>query len=198
MIGDGVDLREGHTVILGGKGSGKSNYLQAKLAEDRHADNLVYDTVREHETERTNRYLPKHRRGDEAEAEFDEAVGRLVLDVERDRRPAVFAVDEATRYMGTRIPDAAGELIDLSRHYGVGITLLARRPARLHADAVELADRLVVFAVRGKNDKRRLDEEYEGLAEAVVGLGEYEYAVVDGRGLTTHDPVEEMDTTAEL
>jgi predicted N-formylglutamate amidohydrolase len=198
-IGDGVDFREGHTVVLGGKGSGKSNYVQAKLREPRHRDNLLYDTVREHgDVDGINRYLPEYRRGDEATAELDGVVEKLVLDRSRDRRPAAFIIDEATRQLGGAVPPAVGEVMDLSRHYDVGITFVARRPARLNADVVELADRLVVFAVRGKNDKRRLDEEYEGLADAVVALDEYHYAVIDGRGLTTHKPVPEQDTTAEL
>lgn len=198
MIDDGVDFREGHTVILGGKGSGKSNYVQQKLGEERHAGNLLYDTVREHDVDGINRYIPSHRRGDEATVELDGVTEKLILERARERRPDVFVIDEATRQLGGSVPPAIGEVMDLSRHYGVGITFVARRPARLNADVVELADRLVVFAVRGKNDKRRLDEEYEGLADAVVGLDQYEYAVVDDRGLTTHEPVPEGDTTAEL
>lgn len=194
------DPEESHIMVFGPKRSGKSNWLQYYL---RHLDDtsLLVDTVQEHGDTDLDRYVPTHRRGDKAVAELDEALTRLVTEQDRDRRPDLVAVEEISRYAPSRgaMPEALDELVDLNRHYGVGVLGVGRRPARVNADLVELADELVLFRMRGKNDKRRLEAEAEGLGDAVEDLDEYEWLRVRGdRSWEVMPPVPEMDTTGEL
>lgn len=194
-----LTLKGQHTMVFGLKGAGKSNWVQYVLNQPAYAAHLMYDVCQEHGPLRC--YLPDHRRGDKAIAEFNEVLTRMILDVPRDQRPEVLGIEEISRLAPNRggAPESLLELIDLNRHYGVGVMGIARRPAQVDTDLVELADNLVIFKLTGKNDYRRLEAEREGLGDAVRSLGQYEYLVVNGqREYEVHKPVPEMNTTGEL
>lgn len=188
-------------MVFGLKKAGKSNWLQYVL--DHHPElyraHLVHDICQEHDT--LNRYTPTHRRGEKAVEEFDQMASRLVVDAPRKMRPELLVVEEISRIApnGASPPESLYELIDLNRHYGVGVIGVARRPAQVHTDLVELASNLVIFQLTGKNDYRRLEQEVEGLGDAVRDLGKYEWVHVGpNRDYTVMSPVPEMDTTGSL
>lgn len=188
-----------HTMIFGPKKSGKSNFLQWLLSQEVYDGNIVYDVCREHGS--LDRYVPEHRRGDEAQAELGGFLERVVVGNDRERRPDVVALEEINRFAGSggAPPESLYELIDMNRHYGVGIVGVARRPASVHTDLVELADQLVLFRLRGPNDKRKLNQIRSGLGELVEDLGRFEFLVVDSLGEVEHySPVPEMNTTGRL
>lgn len=188
-----------HTMVLGLKGSGKSNWVQHALTQPRYSGHVMYDVCREHDV--LNQYLPEYRRGDRAISEFDEMVTKLIVDAPRSKRPDLLGIEEASRVAPNRgkQSEALLELIDLNRHYGVGIVAVARRPAQVHTDLIELADQLVVFRLTGTNDRRRLNREAEGLGDAAADLEDYHYILVDAdRSYSVHEPVDEMDTTGRL
>ena len=194
-----LKLKNNHTMVFGLKGSGKSNWVQYVLNQPAYQAHLMYDVCREHEPLRC--YLPEHRRGDKAIAEFNEVLNRMIIEVEREQRPEVLAIEEVSRLAPNRggSPESLLELIDLNRHYGVGVVGVARRPAQVDTDLVELADNLIIFKLTGKNDYRRLESEKRGLGDAARELGEYEYLVVNGkREYETHRPVPKMNTTGTL
>lgn len=194
-----MKLKGKHTMVFGLKGAGKSNWLQYVLSRPQYRAHVCYDVCQEHDLLR--RYLPQHRRGDKAIAEFEQMASRMVLDVDREQRPEVLAIEEVSRIAPNRgaTPEALLELIDLNRHYGVGVMGIARRPAQVDTDLVEMADNLVVFKLTGKNDYRRLEQEVEGLGDVVRDLGEYQWVHVDGsRNYRVMSPVPEMDTTGDL
>lgn len=196
-----ISIKNSHTMLFGLKGAGKSNWLQWLLSKRRYSTSHVcFDVCREHDS--LNQYLPRHRRGKEGRQELEQVLTRLITDVERERRPEVVAIEEISRYAPSNgaTSEALMELCDLNRHYGVGLVGVARRPAQVESDLVELADQLVIFNLRGKNDIRRLNNERAGLGDMIVNeVGEYEYAVVDGqRNVSIHNPVAEMDTTGRL
>lgn len=186
-------------MVFGLKSAGKSNWTQHTLTQDQYGAHLMYDVCKEHQT--LNRYLPTHRRGDDAHAELDQVLSRMVLNVERARRPELVAVEEISRFCGPNSPppEALYELVDLNRHYGVGLLGIARRPAQIHTDLIELADNLIIFRLTGKNDYRRLEQEVDGLGDAVRALGQYQFVHVEpDRSYTTYAAVPEMDTTGHL
>jgi len=189
-----------HTVVCGLKGAGKSNFLQWLLKEnDAYQNALVYDMCREHGD--LQRYIPENRNGEEARVEAGEVVQRFVTDNERGARPDLLVLEEATRYApnGGGAPDALMDLVDLARHYDVGILAVCRRPANLDTTLVELADNLLVFPVRGKNDKKRLNDEAPGAGDAAADLDPYHFLRIDGqRRYVEHAPVPEMDSTGKL
>lgn len=195
-----MELIGRHTMVFGLKGSGKSNFVQWVVdAHDAYRNHLVYDVCREHDV--LDRYVPDHRSGKEARAEFGGVLSRLVTDAPRELRPDLVVGEEVSRYApnsgGT--PDELMDLIDLNRHYGVGFLGVARRPAQVDTTLVELADNLVVFAVRGKNDRRRLNEEAPGAGDAAADLDPYHYLQITAdRRWEEFGPVPEMETTGQL
>lgn len=199
-MNDPIQLLGKHTVVFGLKGAGKSNFLQWLLAEHAAFRNaLVYDMCREHSD--FNRYIPEHRNGKEARVEAGEVVKRFVTDNARGLRPDLLVLEEMSRYApnsgGT--PDELMDLVDLARHYDTGILGVARRPAKVDTTMVELADNILVFALRGRRDTKRLNEEAPGAGDAAADLEQYQFLRIDGqRRFTVHSAVPEMDSTGKL
>jgi len=194
-----MKLKNNQTMIFGLKGGGKSNFFQYLLSKPQYQNTLVYDVCREHAG--YNRYIPEHTRGKEAIAEFDGVTSRLITDVDRNQRPELFAIEEVSRLAPTsgRQADSLMELVDLNRHYGIGLLGVARRPAKVNTDLTELADNLVIFRLTGKNDVRRLNQEADGLGDKARQLDDYHFIHVrPDRSYTVHAPVPEMDTTGNL
>lgn len=201
-MSDPIQLLGKHTVVCGLKGAGKSNWVQHVLTErDAYRNALVYDMCREHGGTGLSRYIPTHRNGKPAKVEAGEVVSRFVTSNARGLRPDLLVLEEATRYApnGGGAPDELMDLVDLARHYGTGILAVCRRPARLDTTLVELADNILVFALRGKNDRNRLNAESPGAGDAAGELDPFHYLRIDGqRRWTEHSPVPEMDTTGKL
>lgn len=195
-----LSLKGQQTAVFGLKGAGKSNWMQYVLNQPAYsASHVVYDVCREHDS--LKQYIPQHIRGDKGLAEFDQVADRLITGVDRERRPEILALEEVSRYAPSsgKQSEAFLELIDLGRHYDVGLMSIARRPAKVHTDITELADQLVVFRLTGKNDVKRLNAEADGLGDAARKLDDYHYIVVDGsRNWKILEPVPEMDTTGKL
>lgn len=198
---------EGQQVVVAGhRGAGKSTWIQ-HAARALGEGVLFYDMNREHDPESFDRYAPEHRRGEEMAAEVNGVVTRTVMDNDPARRPGAVVFEEANRYVPNRgnIPEAVGELVDLGRHYetaitdGVAVFYVTRRPAQLDADVMELADYLVIYRVRGKNDVKRLNDEAPGLGDAARTLDDYHYLLVrPDRSWERMSPVPEGDTTGSL
>lgn len=203
MASEEIELAGQQIVVAGGRGSGKSTFVQhvLRILGD---GALVYDMNREHDA--FERYLPDHRRGEEAVAEADGVVSRMVTDNDPSRRPALLVLEEANRYVSQgNIPEAVGELVDLGRHYktpltdGVAVMYVTRRVAQLDTDVTELADYIAVFGPGGKNSRRRLNDEVAGLGDAAAELDGYEWLLAFGDGTFTRmAPVEPGDTTGSL
>jgi hypothetical protein len=186
-------------MVFGKKGTGKSNWVQYVLQRSAYRAHLMFDVCAEHDA--LNRYVPEYRRGEQATAEVEQVVNSMVLNVDSDRRPDLLAVEEVSRFCSPRTPppEPLYELVDMNRHYGVGLLGVARRPAQVHTDMVDLADNLVIFRLTGAADKRRLRNISEGLDEAVAGLDDYQYVQVRPDGAyVVRDPVPEQDTTGDL
>lgn len=197
-----LEILSRHGMIYGQKGHGKSNFLQYVLSAGPYDNTLLIDTNREHEAADVARYVPTHRRGTEARQELGEVLSRYVVTPREYRqiRPDLVVVEEINRYApsGGAVSDELAELVDLARHYDVGIIGVARRPASVDTDTVELADWAAIFRLSGDNDRRKLNRWVAGLGDAAADLEEYQYLVVDGSNYRVHEPVPEMDTTGEL
>jgi len=193
-----MKLKDSHTAVFGLKGEGKSNWLQYTLTQSQYENHLVYDVTKEHDA--LNRYTPKHRRGSDAFDELGAVTSKLVVNADREQRPEIFGIEEMSRFCGTNSPppEAVYDLIDMNRHYGVGILMVARRPAQVHTDVMELADNVVIFYLDGENDIRKLNAWRSGLGDTVRDLDPYHFVVTQGRDWSVHKPVPEMDTTGNL
>jgi hypothetical protein len=196
-----IELIGNHTMILGPKGIGKSNLLAHIREQPEYRNMLIWDPCKEHGSSTAKRVVPDHRGGDAAKKEFETGIQSLITQNDRERRPDLFAVEEISRYAPNSgsVPDSWLELVDLNRHYGIGIIGIARRAAQIDTTTVELADNLIVFNCRGKNDVSRLNSEAEGLGDAAANLQKYEFIVADKtRRWQRHKPVPEYDTTGKL
>lgn len=193
-----MELVGRHTVVLGKRGEGKSNLVQWLLSQV--PNHLVIDVCREHDADFVNRYLPEHRSGEEARTEAGEVVKRTVTEQDRARRPDLLVLEEASRYAPNKggTHDSIMDAIDLGRHYGTGTLAVARRPAKIDTSIVELADTVITFYVDGKNDVRALNSFKSGVGDRAKELDPYHFLRIEGRNVTHHQPVPEMDTTGEL
>jgi len=195
-----MKVLDSHTMVFGLKKQGKSNWVQWLLKNhEAYQNTLMYDVAREHDS--LNRYLPEYRKGEKARAEAGEVISHFITDNHRALRPDLLVLEEVSRLAPNSggASDAVFDLVDLARHYGVGIMGIARRPAQVDTDLVEMADNIIVFNLRGKNDVKRLNDESPGAGDAARELDDYHYLRIDGgREWTVHSPVDEMDTTGRL
>jgi hypothetical protein len=167
--------------VLGKKGMGKSHYVRHILAPIPH---FIYDPMGEHKG--LFRYVPRDRASIE---EFNSWCHLVWMDRRYWNR--AIAIDEANRYLKEHraIPKWAGEILDLGRHHNQPLVTIARRPAQINKDALELADEVVCFKLNGKNDVRALNDECEGMGDAVKALEKRYYVVYDGNGFIVCPPV---------
>jgi hypothetical protein len=198
-----IEIQGQQVVVTGHRGAGKSTLVQMLLRQT--GAHFVYDYGMEHDE--YNRYLPEHRRGDELKAEVDGVIGKVVVDNTPSRRPAIVVLEEANRYVPNRgtIPESVAELVDMGRHYktaasqGITVIYTTRRPSQLDTDVMELADYLMVYRTRGRNDRERLNQEAAGLGDAAADLDDYHWLLVrPDRTYQTMKPVPPGDTTGEL
>jgi len=191
-----------HTMIFGLKSAGKSNFVQWMIDDHpQFANTLIYDMCQEHANVEAARYLPTHRSGEKARKEFGAVVSKYVTENHRASRPDLLVAEEFSRVApnGGGAPDELLTLIDMNRHYNTGIVGVARRPAQVDTNAVELADNIIVFAVRGTNDVKRLNNEAPGAGDAAAEMDRYEFLRITGdRRYEVHNPVPEKDSTGAL
>lgn len=188
------------TSVYGLKGTGKSNLVQYLARLPQFGGHLVYDVTREH-SGRLNTYIPTNREGEAAREELNQVIRRMVTNQEREMRPDLVVIEEMSRFCSPnqRPPSAVYELLDLARHYRVGLVTVARRPAQVHSDLTELADNVMYFRLVGKNDNRALDQTLTGLSEVVKNLPDYHFArLTPDRRVMVHPPVPEQETTGRL
>jgi hypothetical protein len=184
------DLKNKRAVILGLQGSGKTELAKSILRGE--SAHLVYDV--HHEYTGLNQYLAQYKqcdrskKDDPALLELNALVTRI-LDVGKVR---CFGLDEANRFCPNHYPLPASivRLNDDNRHDKIGFISIARRPSQLNTDLVELAHYLFIFRLCGRNDLMFLDDTAAGLADAVKGLQDYEFVVVDpSKHFTVHPPM---------
>ena len=159
---------------MGLKGSGKT-YL-AKWILKHFPRHLVYDVMKEYDG--FTRYVPKFRQYSlQSLEELNLAIRKLVF----EKKPPCFILDEANRYCPNKrpLPDAVLQLNDWSRHMGISFGVIARRPAQLNTDLIELANYVFIFNLKGKNDVQYFNSFVNGLGDQLPDLPAYHFAFVD-------------------
>lgn len=186
------DINGKRFVIFGLQGSGKT--VLARILLKTVKDSLVYDV--HHEYPGFTRYLVQykqvqtHKPDDPAIWELNNLVNRIVIGSGKIR---LFVMDEANRYCPNHypLPSSILQLNDDQRHDRIGFGSIARRPAQLNTDLVELAHYLFIFRLTGRNDYKFLEDIAVGLGDGVKALEDHHFMIVDpGRRFTEHPPVE--------
>lgn len=162
-------------VVLGRRGSGKSNAgrIMARYwaAPDGKPDRVLL-------IDRGTFHAGTSTRADVVVPEpppLDEIIGRYSLVV----------VDEAHRWLDRqRVPDPTLiELVRTGRHAGLTLVLMSQRPASLSVEARELADKVFLFSLTGRNDLRwvkELDTELEPHLDTLRHQKPGEFLLWDG------------------
>jgi hypothetical protein len=187
------DITNKRFVIFGLQGSGKTELAKKVLKSVPVNTYLVYDV--HHEYKGFTRYLAANRQVDRRKdndpgiEELNAIVQHVVIDSGKIR---LFVLDEANRFCPNHFPLPASILVlnDDQRHDKIAVGFVARRPAQLNTDLVELAHYIFVFRLTGRNDFQFLEDTAEGLGEAVKSLNDYEFCVVGpDRRFKVHEPL---------
>lgn len=185
-----INLKGSHWLTLGLKGSGKSNFNKWLLSKrPRH---MVFDPVKEYQG--YHRYVPNNTRGDAAVEEL-KLVTDQVVKANQDQID-YFYVDEVNRYVSKRgqLDGPVGELVDLNRHYNMGVGFTARLPQQVHTEIRELADYIFIFNLAGKASLEFLDDMAENTRQTLERLDKYECVMLDpNRNITKLKAVPNMD-----
>lgn len=152
-------------------------------------NHIVYDPLREHKN--FNRYLPTNRNS------VSEASG-FITDYVLKKRPKLYCVDEANRYIKPKpnpLPPGFADLNDFSRHWDIAWGVVTRRPSQFHSDIVELCHFLFIFHLPGPKDRRFLNDLSDGLGDVVKSLPLYHFAVLDQTTdtISVHAPIDSHD-----
>ena len=178
-----IDLSGKGWCIFGVRGSGKS-WLVKKIL-DSTPDHLIYDPLDEHQGYR--RYIPTLRA---SETELNGVINDLVI----PRKPRLFIVDEANKYIRPKpapLPSGVADLNDFARHWSISCGWVCRRMTQFSTDIVELSNHLFFFQLTGRNDWKYMEGLHQGLGEAVRNLGQYEYmSLTNGSEMQLHAPVD--------
>jgi len=178
-----IDLTGKGFAIFGVRGSGKSWLVKHIL--DSTPDHLIYDPLDEHQGYR--RYIPDDRQS-------SEELNKLINDLVIPRKPRLFIVDEANKYVKqkpTPLPSGAADLNDFGRHWGTAVGWVTRRMTQFNTDITELANHLFFFKLSGKNDYAYMENLHVGLGDAVRNLGPHEFmSLTNGSEMELHAPVD--------
>ena len=148
-------------------------------------DHLIYDPLDEHGGYR--RYIPDDRQS-------SEALNTLINDLVIPRKPRLFVVDEANKYIRpkpTPLPSGVADLNDFARHWGMAAGWVCRRMTQFNSDLTELANHVFFFKLTGRNDHQYMEGLHQGLGDAVRSLGPHEFmSLTNGSEMELHSPVD--------
>lgn len=182
---DSIDLKNKQAVIVGLRGSGKSNLAMHIAKQVPPNEVLIYDPLGEWHRHGYRAHIPEDNLSSD---ELDEYVGRVVIRAE----PRLFVVDEAGSILRTksRLPRNLQALRAHGRHYGIAVIWIAHRPVDINPNITEIADYIFIFGTSGSLDENRLREWHRDIPKLCADLGQYEFVVLEnGRTATIHAAV---------
>lgn len=173
------------SVIVGLQGSGKSE-LAAVLAEQ-YKRVWVYDPMEQYDKLKNSMcYVPTNRGyGQATKHEVTEFVNFMLSQLKHEwayiEKGELFIMDETSLFCPNKRPLPAGIqlLNDTHRHRGLDLMFIARRPAQIHTDLVELAHDMYIFLLKGRNDHQYLRDINPEVSGAVGKLKDFQYVHVD-------------------
>lgn len=168
------ELMNKRFAIFGLQDSGKTTF--AKWVIKQFSNHFVYDIMDEYQG--FNRYVASFRGEPEAEPEFDEATRSFVL--AHKEKIEMYVIDEANRVHNKYVlRGSLLELNDSTAHYEMALGIIARRPEQVHTDLVDLAHYIFVFHSDGHRTTNLLNDIHEGLGDAAIMLGQFEYLMYE-------------------
>lgn len=182
-----IELQRKTATVFGLREVGKTTLVN-QVARQFGSRVLVYDTLGEvPESANYYSYKPKDRN---SPAELES----VIIRIKDSGRFDLFVIDECNRFAPPKpspLPIQLADLNDQCRHYGLSVIYIARRPVQLNQDLTELSDYIFLFALKGTNDIRYLNDLSGGLGDTVLKLSKHQFVVVKGdRSYFVANPVE--------
>lgn len=199
-----LELAEQIVTVLGPPDSGKTNFVKKIFSLAPYRRHWIYDPLREYDGGSYNVIRPSNRRYDGGNEELNAVIDDAIMAAPETLRPRYFVVDEANRTIPNKKEpgEAVQDMIDFNTHFapGIGFWAVARRPAQLNTDLMELYDEMFVFGLRGRNDRRTYrDMVGEELVELLDQKEKYEFVHVDGEGdCTLFEPTENLGEKVKI
>ncbi len=173
------------SVVVGLQGSGKSELAASLVADYKRV--WVYDPMDQFSVlPNAIAYFPTHKEyGPLMKKEITEWVeyvrGNLRREWAGDEQGEIIVMDETSLFCPNKRPLPGGIqfLNDTHRHDGLDLMFIARRPAQIHTDLVELARRKYFFLLTGRNDHRYIKDLNEEMSPAIRDLQEFQYVEAD-------------------
>lgn len=175
--------------VFGLHETGKS-YFVKQMSEN--YDTVVFDILNEYDENKHDVWRPEQDQYPEIQDEFDDFVGYIREQKrQNEARWGMMVCDEASTVLPNKkgMPSNVNNFLNYYRHsldekgWDMGGVFVARRPARVNTNIVELSRYLVIFRVTGKNDIKYLNSIASGLGDEASKLGsgdrpEHEFILV--------------------
>ena len=168
-------LRGKRWCILGLQGTGKTEL--AKYIVRKYRSHLVIDPMDEYTEFDT--YVPHVKQyGQEAMDEIDLVINIAII--KNIDSLEMIVIDEANRWLPSKrkLPPTLVSLADSCRHYDLSFGIIARRPAQIATDFIELSHYIFIFSLKGKNDKQWSASINSSMPEKITALGQYDFLIV--------------------
>ena len=213
VVNDSFDLRRPRAAlptnltgkrvaIFGPQGSGKS-VLAGEIARAFPSARIACSDASDWESLPNTHVIdvmPRSAVGDEGRArKWIERVARKATINPERAAVDLWVIDEASQFLPSRkpMPEVVSWINNTARHMrlpsgrkGLAWLVIARRPAQVHTDLLELAHEAIFFRLTGRNDLRLVEEMQEGLSDVVRGLPPFHFIRRSASGdVSIHSPV---------
>lgn len=184
--------------VFGLRGSGKSHWAE-KFIQKQKGKVAIFDP--EHDYTKLAKlkkfivYNPDSHESDEIYEEFADFIQKVVINFDKEEpkaRVKWLVVDECWLVAPPKPRKPApyvSSLVFRGRHYGLNIIWISQRPVQMNTDIVQLADKIVCFMLKGKNDIEYLNNIVNGFGDTVAQLRKYHYVIFDGERISIHKPI---------
>ena len=184
-----VDFDNKLISIFGLHETGKTHFAKT-IASQYHT--AVYDVLGEYDPEKYDVWRPDHDQYPEVQEEFDRFLKYIrEQKVEGNAQWEMLVCDEASTVLPNKksLDSNINNFLNYYRHsldekgWDMGGMFIARRPARVNTNIVELSRYIIIFRVTGKNDIKYLNQIADGLGDDASKLGsgdrpDHEYILV--------------------
>lgn len=171
-----VDFSNKMVCVFGGHECGKTHWVK-KMASN--YNTVVYDVLGEYDSQKFDTYTPKSDRYPALGDEFDDFLGDIrTMKKKGEHSWDMMVCDEASSVIPQKgYGGNVNNFLNYYRHsldergWDMGAVFMARRPAKVHTDAVEVSKYLVLLGgIKGDNDIKKLNSIASGLGDAAAEL----------------------------
>lgn len=176
-----VSFKRKMVCVFAGHECGKTEWVKRCIEN---YDPVVYDVLGEYDSQKFDTYTPKSDSYPALGDEFDDFLGDIREvkksdeDAHEDQNWDMLVCDEASSVVPQKgYGGNVNNFLNYYRHsleekgWDMGAIFMARRPAKVHTDVVEVSKYMVLLGgIKGHNDIKKLNEISTGLGDAAQDL----------------------------